>query len=442
MSDPRTEYGDFLRAIPDHWSKVKMREVGRIVSGGTPSRDAPSLWGGGIPWVTPGELTALPTKEIDKTKETISSAGLAGSGANLLPVDSLLITSRATLGARAINTVPMATNQGFKSVVPFDRRLTGYLFHLTEKIKPEMVRRASGTTFLEISGSEFGDIVVPLPRVIEASKIAEILDTLDATIRGTDAVVSKLRAMKQGLLHDLLTRGVDANGDLRPPQCEAPLLYKETPVGWLPRAWDVVTMGDAAESLVDGPFGSNLKTEHYVPGPGVRVVRLQNIQDGYFDDTEKAFIRDSHAAKLTRNQVVSGDLLIASLGDDGHPVGRACLYPQDIEPGINKADCFRFRGKASCRNGYTMLFLNGHSARRQARGFEQGVTMKRMNLGNLRRIKMALPALSEQIAIEERATAIEETYSATLHELEKLRHQKSGLMEDLLTGRISVAPLL
>lgn len=419
-----------------------MREVGRIVSGGTPSRDAPSLWGGGIPWVTPGELTALPTKEIEKTAETISAAGLAGSGANLLPVNSLLITSRATLGARAVNTVPMATNQGFKSLVPFDRRFTDYLYHLTEKVKPDLVRRASGTTFLELSGSEFGEIVLPWPDVEEATKIAEVLDTLDAAIRGTEAVVAKLRAMKQGLLHDLLTRGIDANGDLRPAQPQAPHLYHQTPLGWLPKEWDVMRLGDAAESVVDGPFGSNLKTEHYVQPPGVRVVRLQNIQNGYFDDTEKAFIGASHAARLIRNQVVSGDLLIASLGDDGHPVGRACLYPVELDPGINKADCFRFRGKSACRNGYAMLFLNGHSARRQARGFEQGVTMKRINLGNLRRIKVALPALPEQIAIEERATAIEASYSETIRELDKLRLQKSGLMDDLLTGRVPVTPLL
>lgn len=283
---------------------------------------------------------------------------------------------------------------------------------------------------------------IELPPLDEQFKIAEILDTLDAAIRGTEGVVAKLKAMKQGLLHDLLTRGIDANGDLRPPQPEAPHLYKQTPLGWLPKEWAISVMGDVAESIIDGPFGSNLKTAHYVETPGVRVVRLQNIQDGYFDDTEKAFIRERHAAQLMRHEVLAGDVLIASLGDDGHPVGRACLYPDDLAPGINKADCFRFRGKSQCRNGYAMLFLNGASARRQARGFEQGVTMKRMNLGNLRKVCISLPPPEEQERIETRAAAIDAAQDNALKELDKLRLQKSGLMDDLLTGRKPVTALL
>lgn len=442
MSEIVSQYSKFLQSTPATWTKVKILDVGRIVSGGTPSRDVPSLWNGGIPWATPGELTCLPSKEIHKTNETISPAGLSGSGASLLPERSLLVTSRATLGSRAVNAVPMATNQGFKSLIPYNKKLTDYLYHLVDKIKPEMVRRASGTTFLEISGSEFGDIDLPVPSTDEAVRIAKILDTLDEAIRGTEAVVAKLKAMKQGLLHDLLTRGIDANGDLRPPQPEAPHLYKQTPLGWLPKEWAMFNLSEVSESIIDGPFGSNLKTAHYVELPGVRVVRLQNIQNGYFDDTEKAFIHERHAAQLVRNEVKGGDVLIASLGDDGHPVGRACLYPPHFDPAINKADCFRFRGNNICKNGYAMLYLNGANARRQVRGFEQGVTMKRINLGNLRRIRISLPSVAEQDAIEMRAAAIDAAHDNALAELQKLRLQKMGLMDDLLTGRTSVTPLL
>ena len=201
-------------------------------------------------------------------------------------------------------------------------------------------------------------------------------------------------------------------------------------------------LGDASESLVDGPFGSNLKTEHYVAEPGVRVVRLQNIQSGYFDDTEKAFIRESHADKLNRNKVLSGDVLIASLGDDGYPVGRTCLYPAEMSDAINKADCFRFRGARGCRNGFVALYMNSQAVRQQVRGFAQGVTMKRINLGNLRRVVVTLPPPFEQEMIEQRAASIEAAMQNSMNELAKLRLQKSGLMEDLLTGRVSVQALL
>lgn len=306
----------------------------------------------------------------------------------------------------------------------------------------EAEKKATGSTRVRINLTTLKSVGCLVPSYEHQSKIAEILDTLDSAIRGTEAVVAKLKAMKQGLLHDLLTRGIDANGDLRPPQFEAPHLYQQTPLGLLPKEWGISVMGDVAESIIDGPFGSNLKTAHYVETPGVRVVRLQNIQDGYFDNTEKAFIRERHATQLSRHEVMAGDLLIASLGDDGHPVGRACLYPDDLDPGINKADCFRFRGKSFCRNGYAMLFLNGTSGRRQARGFEQGMTMKRMNLGNLRKVRISLPPSDEQERMEIRAAAIDLAHDNASIELEKLRLQKSGLMDDLLTGRKSVAALL
>lgn len=411
------------------------------IGGGTPARQNPAFWTGPIPWASVKDFAEGGT-ELRATEERISQQGLQASATNLIPSNTPIVCTRMAVGRVAIAPMDVAINQDLKALTPARGVSTQYLLRLADYAKPKAEAVSVGSTVKGIKISDYLNIQLPIAPLPAQPKIAEVLDTLDAAIRGTEAVVAKLRAMKQGLLHDLLTRGIDANGDLRPPQPEAPHLYHHTPLGWLPKEWDVTKLGDAAESVVDGPFGSNLKTEHYVSQPGVRVVRLQNIQDGYFDDTEKAFIRESHAARLIRNQVVSGDLLIASLGDDGHPVGRACLYPEELDAGINKADCFRFRGRAVCRNAYAMLFLNGHSARRQARGYEQGVTMKRINLGNLRRIKVALPPIPEQIAIEERATAIEASYSASLRELDKLRLQKSGLMDDLLTGRVPVTPLL
>jgi type I restriction enzyme S subunit len=322
-----------------------------------------------------------------------------------------------------------------------DPRFAARIFQ-SEAVGAEAERTSVGTKMPRTSWKDLSRFRVPIAAPLCQSKIAEVLDTLDEMILSAEAVVTKLKAMKQGLLHDLLTRGIDANGDLRPPHTDSPHMYKQTRLGWLPKEWDVEGLGDASESIIDGPFGSNLKTEHYVEEPGVRVVRLQNIQDGYFDDSEKAYIRESHAAKLARNEVVPGDVLIASLGDDGHPVGRSCRYPFEYPSAINKADCFRFRGKPYCRNGFVTLFLNGEIARRQARGYEQGVTMKRINLGNLRKIKIWLPKPAEQEAIEQRAEAASASHSKWLSELAKYRLQKSGLMNDLLTGRVSVTPLL
>lgn len=439
---PLHQYQSFLQRLPTEWNRHQIRQLGTVIGGGTPSRAVPAFWRGAIPWVTPGEISGNASRLLIDTNEHISAAGLAGSGANLIPAGSLLVTTRATLGARAINAVPMATNQGFKSIVFKREADAGYYFHLFAKVLPELQRRASGTTFLEISGVEFASIEVPCPPTDEKRLIAEILDTLDTAIQETEAIIAKLKAVKQGLLHDLLTRGVDENGELRPRKADNPSLYKRTKVGWLPAAWKAAPLGDLAASLVDGPFGSNLKSVHYVENPGVRVVRLQNILAGQYDDSQRAFISEPHAAALARNRVVAGDALIASLGDSAYPVGRSCCYPEDLPDAINKADCFRFRAGPHCINEFVMHAMNGETARQQVRGFEQGVTMKRINLGNLRRVEIALPPLREQAEIVSRINALRGMGDRNEAALQKLKLQKAGLMDDLLTGRVRVTPLL
>lgn len=319
-----------------------------------------------------------------------------------------------------------------------------FLFHVTQW---RAFRHAAAGQMVGSAGQQrvprqfFDEFRVVSSSAKEQARVAEILDTLDTAIHQTEAVVEKLKQLKQGLLHDLLTRGVDANGELRPSHEQAPL-YQESPLGWIPKDWEVLELGDAAQSLVDGPFGSNLKTAHYVENPGVPVVRLQNILSCEYNDAERAYISESHAASLSRNRVEGGDVLIASLGDANYPVGRACCYPMGQASAINKADCFRLRGGPRCRNTFIMLFLNGVAARRQVRGYEQGVTMKRVNLGNLRRVLVSLPGLAEQDMIAERFAAAHQRMTTAVRECEKLRKQKSALMDDLLTGRVRVTPLL
>lgn len=301
---------------------------------------------------------------------------------------------------------------------------------------------AGSTNQLELSRTPLRVSRLPTPHIDDQRAMGLVIDTLDTAIHETEAIIAKLKAVKQGLLHDLLTRGIDANGELRPPQSEAPHLYMKSPLGWITKEWEVAPLGELSESLVDGPFGSNLKTAHYVENPGVRVVRLQNILAGEYDDSERAFISERHAASLARNRVTGGDALIASLGDASYPVGRSCCYPADLPDAINKADCFRFRSSPRCRNEFVMLSMNGAAARKQVRGYEQGVTMKRINLGNLRRVEIALPSVPEQEAIAVRLETIQRQIEVTSLELQKLQFKKTGLMDELLTGRVRVTPLL
>jgi type I restriction enzyme, S subunit len=241
----------YLARLPGDWPRRELREIcARIVSGGTPSRDDPAYWDGSIPWVTPGELTGLPTKYLVDTEERITDLGLASSGATLVPRDSLLVTTRATLGSVALAAKPLATNQGFKSAVFGSNIDATFFYHAFNQLKPELTRRASGTTFLEISGSQFSQIVVPVPPIAEQQRIGAILDVLDENISATERLIGKLEAIKEGLADDLLSSGIDDSGQLRNRARESQQ-FAATPLGKLPCSWAVMS----CEAATSAPIG-------------------------------------------------------------------------------------------------------------------------------------------------------------------------------------------
>jgi len=422
------QYEDFLQKLPCNWERLEIRKLGTVVGGGTPSREVPSYWHGDIPWVTPGEASGKETQLLHDTQEHISHAGLNGSGANLLPAGSLMVTTRATLGARAINAVPMTTNQGFKSIIFKNPEEGGYYFHFFEKVKPELIRRASGTTFLEISGAEFGSIQVPSPPISEKKLIAQILDTLDTAIRKTEALIDKLKAVKQGLLHDLLTRGIDANGQLRPPQSEAPQLYKESSLGWIPREWECRTFSVLADYLNGNTFDAAAWTDRGLP-----IIRIQNL-NGSRDFNYYA------GAIQEKWHVHPGDLLFAWSGQRGVSFG-ARLW--DGPEGVLNQHIFKVLPKESLVTRaflYRLLRFRQMNIEDAAHGFKD--SFLHVTRGELGGVSAGVPPFDEQEQIELRIAAYESKLLAEEAELGKLQKMKSGLMDDLLTGRVRVIPLL
>lgn len=201
-----------------------------------------------------------------------------------------------------------------------------------------------------------------------------------------------------------------------------------------PVHWSSKPFAELVESAVDGPFGSNLKSEHYVAEPGIRVVRLQNIETGTFDDTDRAWVSNAHASRLARHEVRPDDVLVASLGDENHPFCRSCVYPRQLAPGIVKADCFRLRlSPAVAAAGYYSRVLNCATTRVGLRGLAQGVTRDRVNLGNLLKFRVPVPPILEQRRIAEILDTIDDTIRKTEQLIQKLKQMKQGLLHDLLT---------
>ncbi len=178
--------------------------------------------------------------------------------------------------------------------------------------------------------------------------------------------------------------------------------YRDSGIEWLgevPEGWEVCSLKRVTLSKCDGPFGSGLKSEHYTED-GVRVIRLQNIRSGKFNDADRAFIdRDYATGELQRHEVKARDLLIAGLGDDNNTVGRCCVAPDQIGEAIVKADCFRFRVSEEHALPEFLAYLLNVSSVYDAGSLSSGTTRSRIPLSEMAARKIATPALPEQRAI-------------------------------------------
>ncbi|WP_081729137.1 restriction endonuclease subunit S [Pseudomonas sp. URMO17WK12:I4] len=218
---------------------VRLGDCCDIVSGATPSTAEKKYWEGDILWATPKDLSDLKYKYISDTPQKLTKAGYASCSAKILPEQSVLFSSRAPIGHVAINTVPMCTNQGFKSFVPDRDRLSAdYLYYWLKANKAYLQSLGNGATFKEVSKSTIAEVKVPLPSLHEQRRIAAILDKADALRAKRREAIAKL----DQLLHSVF---IEMFGD---PATN-------------PKGWPLVCLGDAIE-FSTGKLDSNAAEEN------------------------------------------------------------------------------------------------------------------------------------------------------------------------------------
>ena len=196
-----------LPGFHGEWEVKTLSELADIRSGGTPSTTEPKFWDGEVPWCTPTDITALSGhKYLRKTSRTITEQGLKSSSAEMIPAQSIVMTSRATIGDCAINQVPVSTNQGFKNFVPFQSVDVDFLYYLLTTQKQGFISLCGGSTFLEIGKGQLVAFEVRLPCAkAEQTAIATVLTDMDTELALLEARLAKTRALKQGMMQELLT---------------------------------------------------------------------------------------------------------------------------------------------------------------------------------------------------------------------------------------------
>jgi len=401
-------------------------------SGGTPSTSRTDFYGGEIPFVSIEDMTGC-EKYLLSTKKTLTHAGLDGSNAWLVPSNSILYSIYATLGVPRINLVPVATNQAILAMICRPQLVDqGFLYYWLDYARESLVNaNSSQTTQKNLSKSVIGTFSVDHPHVVaEQSKIAEVLSTVDRAIAQTEALVAKQQRIKTGLMQDLLTRGIDEHGQLR---SEATHTFKDSALGRIPVEWEVNLLDVVAERG-SGHTPSKQHQEYW--NGGVKWISLA----------------DSSA--LDRVHINETEYEISDLGLKNssavlHPAGTVVL---SRDAGVGKSAVMQtcmavsqhfmaWRCGERLHNYFLYYWLQRDKPRFE--GIASGSTIVTIGLQFFKKYQIAHPSdPNEQLEIAKVLLKSEEDGKRSEETLVKLQSLKTALMQDLLTGKVRVTPLL
>ncbi|MFR1204268.1 MAG: restriction endonuclease subunit S [Alistipes communis] len=180
----------------EEWETKPINDLAVVIGGGTPDTTVKSYWDGEIQWFTPSEIGK--TKYVDSSLRTITEDGLNNSSAKRLPPNTILLSSRATIGECSLSLRECATNQGFQSLVS-KKCNVDFLYYLIQTKKNDLIRKSCGSTFLEISANEVRKIQVSIPSDVEQQKIAGLLSLIDERIATQNKIIEDLKKLKSAI---------------------------------------------------------------------------------------------------------------------------------------------------------------------------------------------------------------------------------------------------
>ncbi|MFP1632919.1 restriction endonuclease subunit S [Zhengella sp. ZM62] len=329
-------------SVPQEWNWVTVSDIADVTGGGTPSvRNSENFVDdGGIPWITPADLTGYEGAYISRGKRNLSDQGYAKSSAKLLPTGAVLFTSRAPIGYCAIASNPIATNQGFKSLTLYGGISAEYTRLYLKWSKPFLETMASGTTFLELSGSKLQKAPFPLPPLAEQKRIVTKLDALSARstrARGElDRIDTLVKRYKQAVLSKAFSGELTAQSKWKPCPDDFAVYVRS---GQLPAAWKIEELGSISEIQSGLALGKKRKAD--VDLIELPYLRVANVQRGWLalDEIKTVGVTEKEAEKLFLHP---GDILMNE-GGDRDKLGRGWVWEGQIDRCIHQNHVFRVR---------------------------------------------------------------------------------------------------
>lgn len=366
-----------MSELPLGWVACELGQVAQIVGGGTPPSKDPANFdtAGGIPWVTPADLSGYKGMYIARGLRNLTQKGLSACSARLLPPGTVLFSSRAPIGYVAIASNPLTTNQGFKSFILPKEIEPRFVYHYLRHIKPIAEALATGTTFKELSGAAAARLPLQLAPVPEQKRIADKLDALIARVDSCrerlDRVPLILKRFRQSVL------ATATNGELTREWREARGL----------KEWSEVKLENVASEFSYGSAAKSAKAGK------VPVLRMGNIQDGLLDWEDLVFTSD--AAEIEKYRLSPGDVLF-NRTNSPELVGKTAVY-RDEREAIYAGYLIRVRCGELLLPEYLNYCLGSPAGRDYCWQVKtDGVSQSNINARKLAAFTFLLPSIAEQ----------------------------------------------
>lgn len=430
--------GDSVRPREDHpWPSVPLRDVGSVMLGRqrnpsaatgadqTPYLRVANVYDG---WVDYSDVLTMSFSPAERRTYYLQ------------PGDILLNEGQSLelVGRSAIYEGPadaycfQNTLVRFRCGPTLDPRFARAVFKLWLDTR-RFVRIARQTTSIAHLGADrFARLSIQLPPLPEQRRIAEILDTLDEAIRKTEQVIAKLQQAKQGLLHDLLTRGIDENGEVRDPE-RHPDQFTDSPIGVKPVAWELSDVEREFEVEAGLTLGQHRRPANN-PWPYLRVA---NVYRGRLWLGEVLSL-EARPQERSGKSLRPGDLLVVEGHANPEEIGRCAMATPEVTGFTFQNHLFRLRPRRLSTE-FALHWMNGHYVRSYWRRLcSTSSGLNTINRTKLSALRVAVPSPDEQREIEERVASLAARADSEAECLGKLKALRTGLMDDLLTGRVRV----
>ncbi|WQU00779.1 restriction endonuclease subunit S [Helicobacter pylori] len=397
---------------PSNWQKVRLGDIAEIIGGGTPSTQVTSFWNGSINWFTPTEIGI--TKYVYKSQRTITPLGLKKSSAKLLPIGTILLTSRASIGDCAILKVAATTNQGFQSLIPLEKINNEFLYYLMLTLKNKLLKLASGSTFLEVSPNKIKNLLILLPPLNEQIAIANILSDMDRYLYSLDALILKKESVKKALSFELLSQRKRLKG--------------------FNQAWQRVRLGDIGITI-SGLVG---KTKQDFINGNAKYITFLNVLNNVIIDTsilENVKIYPNEK----QNSFKKYDLFFNTSSEIPKEVGMCAVLLDDIDQVFLNSFCFGFRIFDKAVDSLFLSYLiNSEIGRKAFENLAQGSTRYNLSKSGFNNVCLFLPPLNEQIAIANILSGLDSEIISLKNKKRQFENIKKALNHDLMSAKIRV----